>query len=717
MASGTVTGFFYDVRIMEGEHKSNEDYGKKSLACFIGCNGGQGLDQGQFKQLFEDNGFTAYCRGLNKSSEKPPVKTLTLEQVSERMEAALKRWPVNGGCVFADKSQVCTYVDIAIYCVKEGILTGPDVAVRVEALKLQRDQIAERKETDKKERENMKREQERRQKEIKENESREKERKNEEKGNEENESAKEKTGKQRDEKNIKGGEESIGKTGTDKGQGEGTGKHSTKQVRFKKGKEVFSQEEIGQDKYSQDMFSQSQDTVVPIEDSVVTVSTSSRKMPAEDTMERIDADFEDIKEDVLYQAEDANTIITRLRNIVKKEQAKTKEIEDKLVNMSANNDLLQRKELDLSGAAGQELASRLIQSLERRLDKMEAKVTSSEVVMASQFAEQNRILESLVITLSSSKNENIEGFTDISTKLSIISNTASSSQEALALTVEHERSATDALVKKEASVLKSDISSISSKLDELCLGLKPLPANIPAKASAPSLPPCDLSKPPPPLKKAGPISTMGIYREDRERSRSMSSRRSRSRARNTGRSSHRSRSRFSARDRSISSEEAIRIRSRSRVRDRSSSRSRTAKRSRSRAVSNPRAESRSRALSRPPSRSRSRSREQRSSTGQEREDRSVSYCESPLAPFRGSNVVGYSSRDRGWSYGPDNRTPGLFESQMYGSRWKELGGQFRGKGDYSEGRGAARSVTHGEARGRNGAGGRGRGRGRDRGAF
>ena len=60
MASGTVTGFFYDVRIMEGEHKSNEDYGKKGLACFIGCNGGQGLDQGQFKQLFEDNGFTAY---------------------------------------------------------------------------------------------------------------------------------------------------------------------------------------------------------------------------------------------------------------------------------------------------------------------------------------------------------------------------------------------------------------------------------------------------------------------------------------------------------------------------------------------------------------------------------------------------------------------------------------------------------------------------------
>ena len=270
---------------------------------------------------------------------------------------------------------------------------------------------------------------------------------------------------------------------------------------------------------------------------------------------------------------------------------------------------------------------------------MESKLTGSEVMSASQFAEQNRMIKSLVITLANSKNENIESFNEINNKLGIIHQTSESSQEALALTIEHERSGTDALVKREVSLLKSDLSSISSKLDEL--SLKSIPAKSPAKTPSPSLPPCDLSRPPPPLKKAGPISTLGIYKEAQRRSRSKSCsrsrsrscRRSRSRGRTGGRSSNRSRSRNSAREGSMNWD-AARDRSRSRIRERSASRSREARRSCSRAASRSRAESRTRAVSQPRSRSResraesgtravsrprsrSRSREHRSNRGQE----------------------------------------------------------------------------------------------------
>ena len=105
------------------------------------------------------------------------------------------------------------------------------------------------------------------------------------------------------------------------------------------------------------------------------------------------------------------------------------------------------------------------------------------------------------------------------------------------------------------------------------------------------------------------------------------------------------------------------------------------------------------------------------------EDRSVSYSETPVAPFRGSSVAGFSSRERDWKrenanfseigrggYGAGDRTPGQFESGMTGSRWDGVGGPFRGRGSYSEGRGAARIVTLSDSRGR-GAGGRGKLRG------
>ena len=94
-----------------------------------------------------------------------------------------------------------------------------------------------------------------------------------------------------------------------------------------------------------------------------------------------------------------------------------------------------------------------------------------------------------------------------------------------------------------------------------------------------------------------------------------------------------------------------------------------------------------------------------------------------MAAFRGSSVVGFSSRECDWNrenanfseigrggYGAGDRTPGQFKSGMTGSRWEGVGGQFRGWGSYSEGRGAAQIVSLSDSRGR-GAGGRGKRRG------
>ena len=346
-----------------------------------------------------------------------------------------------------------------------------------------------------------------------------------------------------------------------------------KHVTFEKTEQVYSQDMFSQDVASQDMFSQSQDCPPLGETVEVETTPASNSAPAEtekeDTIEQIDSDFDHIKDDVMYLPENANVIIDRLKNVARKEQQKNKETQNTLIEMSASNDMLQRKQLDLSSAAGQEFASKMIQSVERRLNHVEEKITSSEVQIAQQFAEQNRILESLVITLSNSKNENLENFTEVTQKLTIIHNTISSSQEALAVTIEHERSATDGLLRRSASAIRSDIADMSLKLLK-----SPAPKN-----STPDSPEIlrdvfenkmpDTSKPPPSLKKFNPISSsMAIYNQhdveieevhNRSRSRSVTSRRNaRERSRSRSESSRRGdfkeigRSSDSTRDRSRS---------------------------------------------------------------------------------------------------------------------------------------------------------------------
>ena len=668
MSENPISGMFYVVRIKKGIHFDERDFKIPDEACFIACYGNQGLNMKAFKTMFQEYGLFAVFKGLNPAKEIPQMKALTLEQINERMKTCLLNWPLVGVPYLA-LDTVCSYLDIAVWCAQNKFLCGPDVDVRIAALQAARDEMDRVSVKEMEEAASVKKQDEE-QRILK--------------GEEEKqEEPKEKTVKRREKK-----EKLPEKKGVDdqeerfnnnnKGRTQEKSSHSSVEANIREVRTELERKEIEKGEkrvhFSND--------ISVVEEEVAT-SKPEAPGPEEDHEDKIEQDFYNLKDDVLFSVGDSNVIISRYQELVKKLRADLKEEGVKNVKMSAMIDMLQVKQIDISSASGQEFAAQFSSSLDKRFEKLDKTVARVEQETTRMFHEQKVMLESVVNGLEEVKQESLGNFTDVAEKLLAMSSESKILQKDVISTLQTEVKGCKDSIKTESLKIKEDVKSVTEKL--VILGNKSPESStgrdVHSRTSRweqqenQTIVP-DFSKPPPTVPGASqytPInSSLPFYKNReqkipsrRERRRSRVSReRSGSRSATRGRSSIRKKRKESSSERSRSRSRdggagSRRERAKSKARSPSRSRVKSSDRSPSRYRSKSTARSPTRSVNRSTVRSPSRSRIQggvKRSMSRERgyeEFRSISYDRNPDSET--VTIEDEGDGDGSWNWRRDDR--------------------------------------------------------------